>query len=216
MYDGALAVGVHAVNKAEVGSNDVCMVIGCGPVGLAVIAALKAGGIGPIIASDLSPVRREAAFRYGADAVVDPSVSSPHLLWESYGVSMKRKDPTLFDAGMPKRKRALIFECVGVPGMLLSVIEQCPPYTRIIVVGVCQESDRIEPWTAIQKQLEFRFVFCYSRDEFAATFDAIVGGRLDAQGLLSRSVGLSGVAEAFDSLRREARDIKVVVDTTLP
>jgi threonine dehydrogenase-like Zn-dependent dehydrogenase len=55
-----------------------------------------------------------------------------------------------------------------------------------------------------------------SRDEFAATFDAIVGGRLDAQGLLSRSVGLSGVAEAFDSLRREARDIKVVVDTTPP
>ena len=62
-----LAVGEHAVVKAEVTAEHVPMVIGCGPVGLAVIASLKARGLGPIVASDYSPERRAAAERMGAD-----------------------------------------------------------------------------------------------------------------------------------------------------
>src|SRR5437867_5942103 len=51
-----MAVGEHAVSRGEVAANDVCVVIGCGPVGLAVIAALKARGYGPVLAADFSPM----------------------------------------------------------------------------------------------------------------------------------------------------------------
>ncbi|MGI8726604.1 MAG: alcohol dehydrogenase catalytic domain-containing protein, partial [Solirubrobacterales bacterium] len=68
-----LAVGLHAVRRGEVGKRDVAIVIGCGPVGLAVIAMLKAEGVRQIIASDLSSGRRELARRLGADLVVDPA-----------------------------------------------------------------------------------------------------------------------------------------------
>ena len=53
-----LAVGVHAVAKANVRGDEVPLVIGCGPVGLAVIAALKIKGLHPIVAADYSPARR--------------------------------------------------------------------------------------------------------------------------------------------------------------
>ncbi|MCV5706983.1 hypothetical protein OFN27_27825, partial [Escherichia coli] len=49
-----MAVGVHAVNHARLAPADVPLVIGCGPIGLAVIAALKLHGVGPIIAADFS------------------------------------------------------------------------------------------------------------------------------------------------------------------
>ena len=72
-----LAVGVHAVAKANIRGDEVPLVIGCGPVGLAVIAALKLKGLHPIVAADYSPARRELAQRLGADIVVDPRAPSP-------------------------------------------------------------------------------------------------------------------------------------------
>src|ERR1700749_4297428 len=67
-----LAGGVHAVAKADIRGGEVPLVIGCGPVGLAVIAALKIKGLHPIIAADYSPTRRKLAERMGADVVIDP------------------------------------------------------------------------------------------------------------------------------------------------
>ena len=76
-----LAVGEHAVVKAEPQKDHAFMVIGCGPVGLAVIAALKARGLGPVVASDYSQERRIAAELVGADRIVDPALTSPHDSW---------------------------------------------------------------------------------------------------------------------------------------
>ena len=53
-------------------ADDVPLVIGCGPVGLSVIASLKIRNVHPIIAADFSPGRRALALRMGADIVVDP------------------------------------------------------------------------------------------------------------------------------------------------
>ena len=50
-----MAVGLHAVRHAELGKRDVAVVVGCGPVGLAVICMLKARGARTVIASDPSP-----------------------------------------------------------------------------------------------------------------------------------------------------------------
>ncbi|WP_304187599.1 alcohol dehydrogenase catalytic domain-containing protein, partial [Phenylobacterium aquaticum] len=80
------AVGAHAVAKARLDKDSVSLVIGCGPVGLAVIAGLKAKGHGPVIAADYSPRRRAAAEMLGADVVIDPAKESPHGRWESFGV----------------------------------------------------------------------------------------------------------------------------------
>src|SRR5579885_1686280 len=52
-----MAVGVHAVAKAGLAPGDAPLVVGCGPVGLAVIAALALRGAEPIVAADFSPAR---------------------------------------------------------------------------------------------------------------------------------------------------------------
>src|SRR5215469_393711 len=62
-----LAVGEHAVAMGEPTTDHVFLVVGCGPVGLAVIAALRARGLGPIVAADFSAERRAMAERMGAE-----------------------------------------------------------------------------------------------------------------------------------------------------
>src|SRR5208283_1731940 len=103
-------------------------------------------------------------------------------------------------------KRAVIFECVGVPGVLQSLIEAAPPTARIIVAGVCMQRDEIEPFLAIVKQLELKFVYGYTPDEFAATLRDIAEGRIEPQPLITSVVGLAGVAHAFQALANPKSD----------
>lgn len=73
-----MSIALHAVHRSDIAVKDVAIVIGCGPVGLAIICHLKARGVRTIVASDFSPARRELAARCGAHAVVDPAVDSPY------------------------------------------------------------------------------------------------------------------------------------------
>ena len=206
-----LSVGRHAVNKARMTKSDVAMVIGCGPVGLAVISALKRDGIGPVVASDFSVERRAAAERMGADIIVDPACNSPHNHWTDLGVA-----PTLAEAASKaalgqKGKGAVIFECVGVPGLIQSLVLNAPPTSRIVVAGVCMTEDRIEPAVAINKEISLQFVLAYDADEFQSCLRDIADAKIDIDALLSETVGFEDVANTFERLENEASLVKVMV-----
>lgn len=206
------SVGAHAVARAGMDSDCVALVVGCGPVGLAVIAALKARGFGPVVAADFSPARRRVAERLGADILVDPGTGSPHAHWQELGVATSLGERAMATAMGEKRATPVIFECVGVPGLLQTLIEQAPPASRVVVAGVCMEQDRIEPALAINKEIDFRFVFGYSPEEFAATLRDIAEGRIDASGVISSQVGLDGTPAAFEALRDPEAEVKVMVE----
>ena len=209
------AVGVHAVAKARMDANSVALVVGCGPVGLAVIAALKAAGHGPVIAADFSPRRRAAAEKLGADIVIDPAKESPHDRWESLGVPKSRGAQQMMRMMGQSFGRPVIFECVGAPGVLQALIEAAPAGAQIVVAGVCMETDRIEPSIAITKEIELTFVLGYTPEEFAATLHSIADGKVDVSGLVTSRVGLDGVAGAFVALGDPEAQVKILVEPGL-
>ncbi len=188
-----LAVGVHAVEKGGLSGDEAPLVVGCGPVGLAVIAALRLRGIHPIVAADFSPKRRELAVRMGADVVVDPAAED---LYEN----------------LSNDKKAAIFECVGVPGMIQQILEKAPRDARVIVVGVCMESDTIEPMFGIVKELSLQFVLGYTPEEFARSLRLLAEGEVDAASLITGTVGLDGVRQAFAELGNPERHTKILVE----
>lgn len=76
-----LAVACHAVDRAGLRPDDVPLVVGCGPIGLAIITPLRMWSVGPIVAVDFSVERRRLAESLGADPVVDPAQNSPYEAW---------------------------------------------------------------------------------------------------------------------------------------
>ena len=208
-----LAVGVHAVAKANIRGGEVPLVIGCGPVGLAVIAALKIRGLHPIVAADYSPARRALAVRLGADIVVDPRVSQPYAAWAEHAQMSEAEKAARppFQAMLPALKPAIIFECVGVPGLLQQVFEGAPRDARIVVVGVCMESDKSEPMLGIMKELNVQYVLGYTPEEFAASLRLIAEGEVDAAAMVTATVGIDGVAKAFADLANPEVHTKIVV-----
>ncbi|QPF86697.1 zinc-binding dehydrogenase [Bradyrhizobium genosp. L] len=209
-----LAVGVHAVAMANIRGGEVPLVIGCGPVGLAVIAALKIKGIGPIVAADYSPARRRLAEMMGADVVVDPAKTQPYASWAEHAQmtdAEKAARPPL-QALLPPLKPALIFECVGVPGVLQQVFEGAPRSARIVVVGVCMETDKSEPMLGIVKELNVQYVLGYTPEEFAYSLRLIAEGQVDAASLVTGRVGIDGVAQAFADLANPEAHTKILVE----
>lgn len=229
-----MAVALHAVNRSDIGKRDAAIVIGCGPVGLAVICHLKARGVHTIVASDLSAKRRALATRCGADVVVDPTVDSPYEAASTKGFITKA--PALYELGMGSMeklrrlpgwshvyravdalgaagpKRPVIFECVGVPGIIDGVIGAAPLSSRVVVVGVCMGQDKFRPALAISKEIDLRFVFGYTPLEFRDTLYMLAEGKLDAAPLITGTVGLDGVAAAFDVLAGAETHAKILID----
>ena len=191
-----MAVGVHAVAKARLGPDDAPLVIGCGPVGLAVIAALALRRVEPIVAADYSPLRRNLATAMGAHAVVDPA--------ERPAIDAYRELADL--------RPTVLFECVGVPGVLDQVMRQAPLGARIVVAGVCMERDAIHPMVGINKELNIQFVFAYQPQEFAATLQALADGQIRVEPLITGLVGVDGVAQAFRDLARPDAHAKILVE----
>jgi threonine dehydrogenase-like Zn-dependent dehydrogenase len=202
-----LAVGVHAVAKANIRGGEVPLVIGCGPVGLAVIAALRLKGLHPIVAADYSPARRALAEKLGADIVVDPARSHPYATWAEHAAMSPEEK-----AARPALKPALIFECVGIPGLIQQVFEGAPRDARIVVVGVCMENDRSEPMLGILKELNVQYVLGYTPDEFAHSLRLIAEGEVDAASLVTARVGIGGVAQAFADLANPEQHTKIIVE----
>ncbi|MGD0291352.1 MAG: zinc-binding dehydrogenase [Candidatus Binataceae bacterium] len=209
-----LAVGYHAVAKAHLGADDAPLVIGCGPVGLAVIAALKLKGVHPIVAADFSERRRQLAQQMGADVVVDPKEKSPHESWRAMAAySDPAKAPPLppWLPG-PALRPAVIFECVGVPGVIDSIMTAAPSNARIVVVGVCMERDHFEPMFGINKELNIQFVLGYNGEEFATTLHNLAQGKVNGDPLITGKVGLEGVAQAFEDLASPETHAKIIVE----
>lgn len=190
-----MAVGLHAVNKANITKGEGALVLGCGPVGLAVIAALEVQGIEPIVAADFSPARRALAQTMGADEVVDPRSESGFEAWSRTG------------GGRP----LVIFEAIGVPGILDEILRVAPVPSRVVVVGVCMETDAINPFFGIAKELNIQFALGYDPMEFAQSLRSIAEGEIDVAPMVTGEVDLDGVPGAFDALGNPEEHCKIIV-----
>ncbi len=192
-----MAVGRHAVGKAELKDGDTALVLGCGPVGLAVIADLRRRNVETIVACDFSPSRRSVAVAMGATEVVDPATEPGIDAWRRVTAGMKP---------------LVIFEAIGVPGILDRAMKDAPAQSRIVVVGVCMQTDRVHPFVGISKELRLQFVLGYDPFEFADTLRTIAEGEIDVTPMLTGVCGLDTVAIAFTALGDPEQHVKILVE----
>ena len=175
--------------RACVARGETALVLGRGPIGAAIIAALRNRGVEHIAAGDFSHTRQELATVMGPHEVLDPAQGSP------------------FDTVTP----AVVFDAVGVPGMLNDVLRRAPARTRVVVVGVCMEPDTVMPFFGSVKEIGVQFVFGYDPAEFAESLRAIAEGEVDVGALITGEVGLDVVGAAFDGLATPDEHCKILV-----
>lgn len=197
--DGAmvepLSVGLHAVKRSGVGSGDVAVVMGAGPIGLATLTWAK-GKNATVVVSEIAAGRAELARKLGADVVVNP----------------KEKDPAAQVREMIGDSPATVFECIGVKGTLENAIEMVRPRGQVVVVGVCMEPDQITPLRCIFKEVSVNFVLGYDPPDFDETIAALASGKIKPQPMVTDVIDVERVPEMFEALRKPGGRAKVIVE----
>jgi 2-desacetyl-2-hydroxyethyl bacteriochlorophyllide A dehydrogenase len=181
-----LAVGLHAVERARIHAGDKVLVVGAGPVGLAVIAWAALSGASELVVSDPSAVRRDAAKEFGATRTVDP-VAEPL-----------------------ERRYDVVIECVGLPGLTDACVHASVTHGHVVFAGVCTKPDPYVPIGAVMRELTMDFVVYYTRREFFSVVDALAQGAVDAEPFVTKRVGLEGADDAFTELT-EAKDQRKIL-----
>lgn len=190
-----LSVGLHAVRKAGSLLGAKVLVIGGGPVGLSVALYARLAGAACVAVSEPHAARRPRAEAIGATAVIDPSQVE------------LAQDFVAHAGGAPD----VVFECVGVPGMIEEAVRQSRLFGRVVVVGACMEQDHLHPMLALQKEVEMSFALGHDRKDFAFVVDSLERGRIDPAALVTGVVGFDAFPAAFEALRGAGEACKLLL-----
>ncbi|MDP7737712.1 zinc-binding dehydrogenase [Mycobacterium paragordonae] len=196
----AFAVGEFYVRSARLEAGEVPIVIGAGAIGLSAVAALANRGIEPIVVADFQADRRELARdAFGAHVVVDPAQKS------------------VFDAFREVRAQhglpgpAVVFECVGAPGLIQQIVENAEMGTRIYCAGGWYTGDTLDITTATRQGVTIQFGGGPHPQDWYGTLEAIASGRLDPSPSIGKIINLDEVPAALELARRSAGPPRIVV-----
>jgi (R,R)-butanediol dehydrogenase/meso-butanediol dehydrogenase/diacetyl reductase len=197
LADGAiiepLAVALHGVNLSGLQQGDKALVLGAGPIGLAV--AFWARRLGArVVVQDIAEFQRERALEMGADAfVVDPA------------------DPVGGAERALGGKADVVFECVGVPGLIAQAVSQVRNRGTILLLGLCTQPDTFNSFAMLSKEVRLVTSAFFTMPEYEAALAALESGALEPRALVTETITLGDTPEVFESLKRRSGQCKVLI-----
>lgn len=194
------AVGEFYVRAADLAPGEAPIVMGAGAVGLSAVAALSSRGIAPIIVSDYKADRRELArTAFGAHVLVDPAKESVFDVFRQVRAEHKLGGS------------AVVFECVGAPGLIDKIVTEAEFSSRIYCAGGWYTGDTLSITEATRQGLTLQFGGGPLPQDWYGVLDAVVEGRLDPLPSVGRIIGLDEVPDALEDARRSAGPPRIVV-----
>jgi threonine dehydrogenase-like Zn-dependent dehydrogenase len=124
------AVGLHAVNRSRARAGEKVVIYGAGPIGLCVLASLKARRVEQVLVVDPSEKRLSIALAMGANAAHDPRAgSAPHFVAEHFG------DERLPFMSEPLALADVAFDCAGVAPAIDDAVHSLARRGRLVLVA---------------------------------------------------------------------------------
>jgi (R,R)-butanediol dehydrogenase/meso-butanediol dehydrogenase/diacetyl reductase len=198
LADGAiiepLAVALHGVNLSGLQQGDKVLVLGGGPIGLAVAFWAKRMGAAKVAVQDVAGFQQARALEMGADLfVVDPA--------DPVGSAERALDG----------KADIVFECVGVPGLIAQGVDQVRNRGTILLLGLCTRPDTFNSFAMLSKEVRLVTSAFFTRQEYEAALDALAQGAIEPRLLVTDTIALADTPEVFESLKHRTSQCKVLI-----
>lgn len=177
-----LAVGLYAVDLAEMAGGETVAVLGAGAIGLSVLQAARIVGAARIIVSDPIKERRDLALKLGADIAVDPT----------------RADSTAEIVSQTGMGVEVAFECAGMPDAVAQTAEIVRPKGRVVIVGIPEEDAYTFRASACRrKELSIQMVR-RSRNTAERGVEMLERGLVDVRSYVTHHFPLERAGEAIE------------------
>ena len=157
-----LAVAWHAVNMSPFKVGDSVLILGGGPIGLAVVQVLVAKGAEKIIVSEVASRRREFAKQFGAHYVLDPIkddiVPKVRELCDGSGVNVA-------------------FDAAGVQVGLDQAVQAIRARGSLVNIALWEGQATITPNRFCFRERKYIGVAAFQDGDFQNVIDAIASGK---------------------------------------
>ena len=198
LADGAiiepLAVALHGVNMSGMKPGDKVLILGAGPIGLAVAFWARRKGASDVIIQDLATFQEARAMEMGAT-----------------GFSVSRDDPVGSVEQMLGTKPDIVFECVGVPGLIAQAVEQVRKRGTICLLGLCTRPDTFNSFAMLSKEVRLITSAFFTRQEYEEALDALDAGAAEPRALVTDTISLADTPTRFEALRKRTHECKVLI-----
>jgi len=196
--DGAiiepLAVALHGVMLSGIQPGDKVLVLGAGPIGLGVAYWARKMGARAVVVQDIARHQEERALAMGATAfIVDPD------------------EPVAASDRALGGKADIVFECVGVPGLIAQAVEQVRVKGKVVILGLCTKPDSFIPFVALSKEVALITSAFFKRQEYETALDALDAGSAEPRLLVTETIDLDAVPDTFEALKRRTHQCKVLI-----
>lgn len=172
-----LAVGWHAVSMSGMAAGDRVLILGGGPIGLAVLQAVKARKVGTVVVAEVAPARQRFARVFGADHLVDPL--------EEDTVSATRK--------ILGQSPDVVFECAGVPASFSAATKVIKGRGTIVNVALWERPTPFLPNELVMRESRIVGILGYVREDYENVIEALGSGALRPGRMITKRIGLEGV-----------------------
>lgn len=187
-----LSVGLHAINNAGSLLGKRVLVTGAGPIGALLVGAARLAGAQEIVVTDLADAPLAAAAKMGATTTIS-AAREPDRLAAEYSA-----EKGYFDVA---------FECTGAPAVLGQAFPVVRPRGSIVAVGV--SSGAQIPFNMLVGK-EVRLVGSHRfHAEYAVAARMIRERRIDVRPVISATLPMERIREAFDVARDRRSQMKV-------
>ncbi len=198
MADGAivepLAVALHGVNLSGVQAGNKVLVLGAGPIGLAVAFWCRRLGATEVVVQDITRFQEDRARAMGAT-----------------GFSAEPGDPIGDAARILGGQADVVFECVGLPGLIAQAVDQVANRGTILLLGLCTRPDTFNSFAMLQKEVRLVTSAFFTRREFESALDVLDAGAAEPRALVTDTISLEDVPVRFEALRIRTHDCKVLI-----
>lgn len=203
-----MTVGLAAINKTALSTDDNILVSGCGTIGLVTIAGLKQKGYKNIIASDISEKRLELAKQLGAAITFNPKTDGDlkDLIVNTYGTVNSLN----YSGELPGLNAA--FECTGVSAVLQQVVSLLAPDAKLTVLAIYSKPMELDPNEIVYKRLDIKGSLFYTGNDFKEAI-AMMDAGLDITPIISHHFSLADLPQAFQVQADSSKSVKVVVES---
>ena len=197
--DGALveplAVGLRAVNLAQLSKGAKVLVVGAGPIGLAVAFWAKRMGAGEIAMTASTDRRKDLALEMGATTFVTAGDNCVEDVNKALGAAPE-----------------IVFECVGKSGLIQRCIEHVAPRGTVLVAGLCTHPDTFSPFQFVTKECRLQSSIFYTLQDFHRTLNVLESGDTCAHNMITDTVSIDDTPEAFEALKQRTTQCKVLIE----
>lgn len=199
-----VCVSLHGIRKSNFKLGDNVVVSGTGPVGLAAIQFLKAGGANKVIALGTNSEKEPLLKTYGADYFINSM--------ECQDIGGKIRELCGNSVGAD-----VVFECAGNMNSLSNCVYQCvKPGGRVMVIGTIQEPmTALVPGSFSIHEPDLNFSFVYTAEEVQMYLEMLAAGKIEFPDMVTDVIALDDCIEKGLDRKDRKGQLKILIDPSL-